>query len=72
MLFFKLEVLSILFENDMFMFFGILIVIIFCDEWLLFFCFIEVLKESGVKIVFDFNYCVWFWEIFDEVSKNFK
>lgn len=72
MSFLKPEALSTLSENDMFMFSGISIAIIPRDERPSFFRFIEALKESDVKIVFDPNYRARLWETPDEASKNFK
>ena len=54
------------------MFSGISIAIIPRDERPSFFRFIEALKESGVKIVFDPNYRARLWETLDEASENFK
>jgi 2-dehydro-3-deoxygluconokinase len=66
------ETLNALSANDMFMLSGISIAIIPRDERPSFFRFIEALKESGVKIVFDPNYRARLWETPDEASKNFK
>lgn len=72
MSFLKPEVLGALSESDMFMFSGISIAIIPSEERPSFFRFVEALKESGVKIVFDPNYRARLWETPSEASDCYK
>lgn len=66
------EVLGALSESDMFMFSGISIAIIPSEERPSFFRFVEALKESGVKVVFDPNYRARLWETPSEASDCYK